>query len=316
MKKNEMKRGELTTQQIVGLVILITSFIVVLFLIFRLNINEESTTELCRNSVALRGKALLKDSVQLNCYRSYKCITQDGTCEGLNNPEVKKVNDLNGIYKEVANEMADCWFMFGEGKVDYIGSGIVQSNYCSICSQIFFDDSLKNVQGAENGEISKDELYNFMSATKIGDGKMTYSEYLFGTNNIQQLKQTVSSSENGASTFGDIEIGKQFFVVMGITSGVGLPEWTGIGTGAGAAIAGVVAATTPIGWIGIGAIAITTAITTGTVGHTFSSGIEPEITAIVLKGNGIDNKFMRPTIVEADSQRFKALNCEEIVTYS
>src|SRR3990167_3997406 len=106
------KKGELTTQQIVAITILIVSFIVILLLLFRLNLGEETTKELCRNSVLLKSKSVFpEEAIQLKCYRNYKCITFDGSCEGLNNPEVAKVNNQDEVYNEIAEEMSDCWYM-------------------------------------------------------------------------------------------------------------------------------------------------------------------------------------------------------------
>ena len=94
-------KAELTTQQIVAITILVVSFIVILFLLFRLNLGEETGKELCRNSVLLKSKSILPEgSVSLNCYRGYKCITYDGSCEGLNKPEVVKVETKEEIYSE------------------------------------------------------------------------------------------------------------------------------------------------------------------------------------------------------------------------
>ena len=278
-----------------------------------MNLGQETSKELCRNSVITKGKSVFPvDTVRLNCYRSYKCITQDGTCEGLNNPEVKKVNNVTQIYGEIAKEMSDCWWMFGEGNMDYIGTGVTKKNYCSICSQIAFDNSLANVQGVSDGKISKDELYNYLAKTNMGGEDYTYSQYLFGTNNLEQLKQA-SAGKGGPSTFGTIETGKQFFVVMGITSEVSTLYWVG-GAAAGA-VAGIVVGLTPIGWA-IGTGVIITSIGGGIAGASYSEGVAPIISGIVLKGKGVENNFLRPTVVEADSDRFKALNCQEILTYS
>ncbi|MEK6760332.1 MAG: hypothetical protein AABX93_00225 [Nanoarchaeota archaeon] len=307
------KKGELTTQQIVLLVILITSFVVILFLLFRLNLGEETAKELCRNSVITKGKSIFPaNTVQLNCYRTYKCITQDGSCEGLNNPEVVNVENINQIYGEVAKEMADCWWMFGEGNVDYIGTGFAKNNYCSICSQIAFDDSLKNINEIQSGKISKDELYNYLTKNNVSGEDYTYSQYLFGTNNIEQLKQA-SAGKGGPSTFGTIETGKQFFVVMGITNQVSTAYW--IAGAAVGTVAGAIVAITPVGWVaGVGIVG--TSIIGGVVGATYTEGAIPIISGIVLKGKGVENNFLRPTVVEAESDRFKALNCQEILTYS
>ena len=162
------KRGELTTQQIVTMVILITSFIIILFLLFRLNLGETSDSEICHNSVVMRGSSTLPtESVSLNCHTQYICLTADGTCEGLTKPKVIKVESLRDVYLELANEMANCFWMFGERKVDYVGSEGHHNNYCSICSQVLFDDSLSGIEGIDGkSNISKDGLFDFMSHKK------------------------------------------------------------------------------------------------------------------------------------------------------
>ena len=306
----EQRKGELTTQQIITITILVVSFIVILFLLFRLNLGEETGKELCRNSVLLKSKSILpKDSVSLNCYRSYKCITYDGSCEGLNEPEVVKVETKEEIYQQLSDEMSDCWYMFGEGKVDYVGTSATKNNYCSICSQIAFDNSLSNVPGVENGEISKDELYSYLSTAKI-NGDLTYAEYLFRTKDIESLKQ--AGAQSGAGTFGKIPTGKQSFVVMGITSQVN--SWVWYATAVGVGALGVLAIT-PAGLvsIGIGLLVVSGGIAgSGAIIENF----EPEISAIIVNGTNIPNIFLSPTIIEADSERFKALNCEEILTLS
>ncbi len=324
MKTSNKKNGEITTQQIVILIILIVSFVVILFLLFRLNLGKQTSVDLCRNSVILKGKSILpKDTIKLDCYRNYKCITFDGSCEGLNNPEIVKVKTADEVYKNLADEMAQCWSMFGEGKVNYVGEDLTKNNYCSICSQIIFDNSLNKINEFSGGKISKDSLYDYLSKTKINNGKTTYAQYFFGTNDIEKLKS--ESQKNGVGTFGTIPTGNQFFVVMGITSGVSVWEWAGIGGGVGTGVAGTgiilsaIALATPPGWI-IGAVLIGAGTIGAAGGAIFSDNVaellKPEILAITVSGNGISNKFMAPTIVEANSEKFKALNCKEILTYS
>ena len=137
------KKGELTTQQIVIIIILIVSFIILLYFMFQLDFRNQSDSELCRNSVITRaGSGIPTDSVPLKCSRSDICITSDGSCDGMVNPEKFKVKSKEEVFKVLANEMADCWWMYGEGKYDYIGDTTLKRNYCSICAQILFDDSL------------------------------------------------------------------------------------------------------------------------------------------------------------------------------
>ena len=305
------KKAELSTQQIVLMIILIASFLVILFFLFRLNLGESSQDQICRNSVLQKASVFSEAPIQ--CYRNYVCITKDGSCEGLIKPEKIKVKSLDEVYETLANEMADCWWMFGEGKVEYVGKDFTKNNYCSICSQIYFDDSLENLEGIEDKKISKDELYNYLAENNYSKDQ-TYSQYLLGTNDLSQFKSQGS--------FGNIEIGKQYFNVMGITSGVGNPWTASLGAGAAAYTAigifktFIVSATTsgPPGWVAGLIVVGTAAITAGAL--EISDLIEPEIGAIVVDGRGIDNKFMIPTLQEADSDKFKALNCEEILTYT
>ncbi len=302
------RKGELTTQQIVLLIILIVSFVVILFLLFRLNLGQTTDSEICHNSVVMRGSSVIPtDSVTLNCKTQYVCITNDGTCEGLVKPEKIKVESLNEVYSELSKQMADCFWMFGERKVDYIGGKAFHNNYCSICSQVYFDDSLSKIEGVESGLISKDELFNYMAHTKMSGKDYSYLEYMTGTNDLVSLKKESLSAAKleGQGTFGDIEIGKQYFIVTGITSEVG-NGWI-----IGGVIGGVILA--PFSMVA-GAFVIGAVVIYGATD--VSDIIEPEILSLTVKGDGVKNQFMVPTIVEVDSDKFKALNCEDVLTFS
>ncbi len=305
------KKGELTTQQIVILIILIMSFAVLLFFLFRLELGKTTDKEVCHNSVVTRGNvAIPTDSINLNCKTNYVCITEDGTCEQMTSPEIKEVETSEEIYEVLAEEMADCWWMFGEGKIDYIGDKALPKNYCSICTQLAFDDSIQNIKDEEgnpvfeNNEISKDELYEYLFETGMPGSQETYAEYLFGTKNINTLKTVISShaeNEEGTATFGTIELDKQYFVVMGITSKIGNTyKWVGAGLV-------VLAFATPVGWVG-GAILIGSGAAVATFGD--------EAVGLLIEGDGVDNKFLAPTIIEANSDKFELLECKDVTTFA
>jgi len=313
-----MKKAEITTQQIVMLIILIVSFAVILFLIFRLDLASTNKEEICHNSVVMRGNSILpEDTVSLNCHRKYLCITKDGDCTQMTKPVIKKVETSEEIYNVLAEEMISCWWMFGEGQIDYIGDKVTKKNYCSICSQILFDDSLNKLEDVDE-KISKDNLYDYMVATKIKDKEITYSEYLFGTNEINSLKQLALEQYNVQGTFGEIEVGKQYFIVMGITNEVGgVVKWAGlIGTGVGVVVGGILIGSNPVGWVAGAIILGTAGVAGGAAAEKISDSISPEIAALTIPGKGIDNEFMAPTIQEVDSAKFKSLNCKDILTLS
>lgn len=303
--KMKKTKGEITTEQIVLLVILLVSFIVILFLLFRLDLGKKSDSEICHNSVVMRGNSVIPaDAVPLKCSRTYICITKDGSCENMTKPIIKKVATKDEVYSALAEEMANCWWTYGEGKVDYVGKDLLSThNYCSICSQIAFDDSLKEVQGVESG-INEDELYNYLSVTPAPDKGMNYAEYLFGTNNINQLKGQTFKGEDGkditAQTFGTLNLNKQYFVLMGITSEV---------SGRGWKVAAVIGLTAAGFFTGGGGWALA-----GTILGTLITAYGDEVVAVIVPGNGISNNFMAPTIQEANSESLSKLSCYDIIT--
>ncbi len=311
------RRGELTTQQIVILIVLLISFAVILFFLLRLNFGESSEKEICHNSVIMKGNTPLGSEVSLNCQRTYVCLTKDGTCETMTNPNIEKVESIEEIYSVLANELADCWWMFGEGKIDYIGNKATEKNYCSICSQIAFDDSITEIEEFSTGEINKDEFYDYLSKTEIFEGSETYAQYFFGTNDIASLVSEISGNVNNSekiNTFGTIYLDEQYFVIMGITSQIGgTYKWIG------RIIEGVGVVTLFIPGINVVSSAIIISAGIGAVG--FGADLaeklySPKIVSIIVKGDGIDNEFMVPTIIEASSEAFELLNCKDIVTLS
>ena len=306
------KRGELTTQQIVILIVLIMSFVVILYFLFRLNLGESSEKEICHNSVVMKGNPVLsKGDVPLNCKRTYICLSKDGGCEAMTNPNIKKVETLPEIYKVLADEMADCWWMFGEGKVKYVKDKLLQNNYCSICTQLAFDDSINDsVEGIEEGKINQDDFYSYLAETPISEGGETYTEYFFGTNDIPEIKAGIGGNEDnieGATTFGTISIDKQYFVTTGIVSEVG-KTWKILGAGLG-----VLAIISPLGWVA-GAIVVTSGAAAATVGEDVAEFFKPRIVAILVEGDGVENYFMAPTIVETRAETFELLDCKDIMS--
>lgn len=160
------KVGELTTKQLVTMIILIASFIIILFLIFRLNLGQTTDEEICRNSVVLKGQSSLV-SGPIDCKTNYVTISTEKKEE---------------IMKALADKMASCWYMFGEGKIDY-GQGLLATDVqCAICSIIEFDEKV----GEKVPQISYSEFYNYLKDTKK-DESLTYLQYLYGVNSVSDI---------------------------------------------------------------------------------------------------------------------------------
>lgn len=208
------KRGELTTQQIVGLIILIASFSVILFLIFRLNLGETTDKEICHNSVLMKSKSVLGGS--LDCKTNYVCISGGGKCEGIEpaitvDIDLNKPNAKNETMKAIADEMADCWWMFGEGKIDYEGEDW-KGYHCAICSIVKFDDKVQE----KFSEITYDEFYNFLIKPK--DKTQTYLKYLYNVNLLDDVKPKLEVKK---FKFGESILTKEKYSVL---TGIN-PDW-------------------------------------------------------------------------------------------
>jgi len=174
------KKGELTTQQIIGLIVLITSFAIILLFIFRLDLGETTNKEICHNSVLIQSQSALKTG-GLDCKTNYVCISGGEDCEGINPTTTRYVNPANEneIMGVIADEMADCWWMFGEGKVDYVGDWIskpdlLETRHCAICSIVKFDSRIQE----RFPEITSERFYNYLFSKKFDDSQ-TYLKYLY-----------------------------------------------------------------------------------------------------------------------------------------
>ena len=286
------KKGDITTEQIVLLIILIASFAVILFLLVRLNFGQTSDEDICHNSVVTRGSNVLpQGSIPLNCKTTYVCITKDGTCEKLSGTyETDKVQSQADVYKLLADKMADCWWIFGEGKINYVGQDFSSQLYCSICSQISFDNS---VNFFPNNKIDKTAFYEYLANTTYSQQGTSYLDYLMGLKNAKSIEDSLKQNNN--SQFGQIDLGKQYYIMMGIFSQTGITQWTLSGAGVGLIVGGIVGG--PIGII-IGGVV-------GGGGGYFVGNI--------VKGQS-GNSYISPDIVEANSADFDKLRCASIKT--
>lgn len=209
-KKN--KKGELTTKQLVTIIVLITSFIIVLLLFFRLDLGQTTDKEVCRNSVTLAGQAKLA-SGPLDCRTNYLCISGGNTCDSLSQTSEIEVDpeDKNQILMAIADEMSDCWWQFGEGKVNYGDTALFEKRVeYALCSIVAFDDE---VQGKVS-EIGYQEFYEYLRTAQKSQSQ-TYLQYLYGTN----VLQGIDSEDLVKFSLGDkIFTSDRYVIVTGINN--------------------------------------------------------------------------------------------------
>jgi len=208
------RKGELTTKQLVTIIILIVSFIIILFLIFRLNLGETSNKEICHNSVILKGRTegLIGS---LDCRTNYLCISGGKDCKGISATSTIKIDMSkssekikNEIMKALVDEMADCWWMFGEGKINYGGGFLNTKVYYAICSRIVFDEKIQE----KIPTITYREFYDYLAITKKTNTQ-TYLQYLYATNIAENLNDGGYFKFNLADS---IDTSQGYSVITGI----------------------------------------------------------------------------------------------------
>ncbi|MBU2615760.1 MAG: hypothetical protein KKC19_01515 [Nanoarchaeota archaeon] len=211
------KKGEITTKQLVTLIVLIASFIIILFLFFQLNLGSTSNQEICHNSVVLRDTTASLAGT-LDCRTEYVCVSGGGECEGLTETLTREVDasDKITVMNALAEELVNCWWMFGEGEVNYIDRGLFNDVACSICSIVGFDETLQSSK-----TVTYDDLYNYMR-TNSTTSSQTYLQYLYGTNALEDIGTKIPIEGYLDES---LNFEKTYFVLTGISQGVALSRW-------------------------------------------------------------------------------------------
>jgi hypothetical protein len=235
----------------------------------------------------------------------------------MTSPEIIKVKTKEEVYKTLAEQAVNCWWMFGEGKADYIGDKWKYDLYCSICSQVGFDDSLRNLfainpslvsrasagipESYSNFLIKKEDFYNYLSTTNVSGKDITYLDYFLGLQNSKLISDALKSKNYD---FGYIDIEKQHLIMMGEFSKVGPVQDALMGVGKGILLALVL----PIPVVG-GPLAM--AIVVSTVYNPL--GKTGYLVGTTLTGESGHN-YLSPTIIEANSEDYSELNCANVNT--
>lgn len=203
--KTKLKKGELTTTQLITIIILILSFAIIVIFFFSLNLGGTIDRESCRNSVALRGTFSLFGGslIKLKCQTQDVCFSMGGDCKA-DSPEITKI-EITGetaLFREMASLLADCWWMMGQGTVSYGDSGS-----CAICYNVYFDENIQ-----KNLKINNTQFYNFMTR-QMPNQDESYLSYLYEVNSIEALKVRMGSKLNLEE---NIDLTKPYIIVTSI----------------------------------------------------------------------------------------------------
>ena len=167
------KRGLEKKYIVEAIIVIVTAAILFIFL-GNLNAEETIDKEVCHESVILKstfniGPIETGKSAPLKCKTEKICLSMGGECPA--NYEKVEVEDEDDIKRQLANSMADCWWMLGKGKLNFMEQGLLQKDYCIMCSKIAFDTKIKE----KFPEIK--DFDKFLISEKISGEDITYLEY-------------------------------------------------------------------------------------------------------------------------------------------
>jgi hypothetical protein len=188
------KRGELTSGQIVVIVILVISFAAIIFFYNALDFGKQVDWDTCHASIIARGAArygeiieLGPTSIPLKCKTEKYCVTDsknlDGKCSGLpqtndNKIKAQVIEKEKGSLREqyidfLSEQIYSCNKLLGEGDVNFLPTESWDKNYCLVCSRIEVDKRYQD----QVGQVTYLELYKHMQEKVAPDGK-SYLEHL------------------------------------------------------------------------------------------------------------------------------------------
>tara|TARA_Y100000310_G_scaffold333757_1_gene411949 strand:+ start:49 stop:1032 length:984 start_codon:yes stop_codon:yes gene_type:complete len=326
INKNLNKKGALEAKMLISIILLIAGFGIILFVYSQLNWTGNIDREICHESVILRGTlpdTLLKSAkevVPLKCKTKNICVTSKifgkGECESDFGKKGKydtiKINDdkkEDNIKMVFAREMADCWSMMGEGKIQVFKRELTFSETtkkCVICSRINFDSSLSDLKEIKG---MSDYLLNY----NVPNKNQSYWKYLTNSdssNNLFIKKETELSEQDIIST-------KEKSIVFVEAGQTTIPSFlttflgAEVGIVAGAYTGTVIGSFVPIVGSGVGFVAGTGIGVAGTlVGYLSGTSIEKSIDFDEeVYGSGV-------FIIDYTPEGIKSIGCETLENIS
>ena len=184
------KLGEITTSQIVMIILLVVGFAIIIFFIIQLAWSGQVNEQVCHESVVLRGTlpSVTQGYIPLKCMTDKVCITSStfGSCsafEGVKGVTKVRISSDNekarkDIERTITQEIYNCWTMMGEGKLSLFSQALAQTYgigtvypTCMLCSRIAFDAASLEKTGVD---LSKIDVLEYMMSHKVPGKNVSY----------------------------------------------------------------------------------------------------------------------------------------------
>ena len=181
------RKADLTTNQIISIIILIVSFAIILLFFFMLNIKGNIDAESCRNSVVMRSSLPLGDKVvQLQCKTQEVCISKSGDCKNIGKDAIKiKATNKEELLDVITDRIYNCHWQMGSGKLNFLPANFRETNYCAICDMIYFDEGIKDDKALN--KISVKDIFIALRNKKASEGTNNMLFDMYGMNSLDSF---------------------------------------------------------------------------------------------------------------------------------
>lgn len=180
--KMKSKKGDAAAFIVGTMITLIAFFLIAGVLVrFTAKSSDKEAELLCQNSIALRARS----AVKIGGTTGFETKLVPPLCRTID----KKVSGTREqMLRQIADKMATCWWMFGEGRyeeiLDNVGTkGLLKvlsmeslgRNDCFNCYTILIDED--EIKG---GPIKADEINDFLRKEKYSKANTSYLDYIQG----------------------------------------------------------------------------------------------------------------------------------------
>lgn len=175
-----MSKKGLMASTLAKLILILFIAAILIFFVGKVTLfgKERSDIEACRLSILFAAKSKVVGAGK-TLISDLKCEPQELTIKYRDVVEKGKINQ-DQAHKIIADAMAECWYMVGEGKLDPFSNWDTKGqSYCLICKTIKFDDKLKKYYKKEGNEFITSPIPYLKDNYFKKD--QTYFEYLYKT---------------------------------------------------------------------------------------------------------------------------------------
>jgi hypothetical protein len=157
---------------LVALIIVLTSFVLIAGTVFRFMVtaDDKQAETLCKDSIALRAATALSVG-------GAEVKTVPPLCQTI---DTKIKGDVLSIQTQIADKMAKCWEMMGEGRYPnsiWKNINIGGTNQCFICYTLLIEES-GEFSTSENIPLQSFEHFIRTTPYRDPDNKRTYLDYI------------------------------------------------------------------------------------------------------------------------------------------